>query len=245
MRAENLNLLSTHWSLVHRAHNGPAELEGPAREQLLQRYGDAVRRYLVAVVRDPDGVDEVFQEFALNLLHGDFRGATPQRGRFRNFVKGTLFHLIADYYKRRQRLPERLPAEGSIPAAIAEDMDSERSFVESWCDHLLARAWAALAAEDRETGRPNYAVLRFRADHPEMRAPELAKTLGTQLDRTFSAAAMRQILRRARRKFAVFLLDEVEHSLEDPTFEEMTEELAELGLLEYCKSALEQRQQNA
>jgi len=57
MQHENLNLLSTHWSLVHRAHHGPAESEGAARQQLLQGYGDA----LATVVRDQDGVDEVFQ----------------------------------------------------------------------------------------------------------------------------------------------------------------------------------------
>ena len=32
---------------------------------------------------------EVFQEFALQLVHGNLRGANPERGRFRNFVKGT------------------------------------------------------------------------------------------------------------------------------------------------------------
>ena len=35
------------------------------------------------------------------------------------------------------------------PAADPDDAASDRRFVESWCDELLARAWAALATVDR------------------------------------------------------------------------------------------------
>src|SRR6516162_6338888 len=99
---QRLSGISTLWSVVCTAHQGPAEAAKPARQQLLERYGGAVRRYLRKLLRDPDAVDEVFQEFALQLVQGDLRGADPKRGRFRNFVKGTLFHLVANY-RRKQR----------------------------------------------------------------------------------------------------------------------------------------------
>src|SRR5262245_42926116 len=103
MRQENTNqrlsLIPTRWSLVYRAHHGPAEAARSARQQLLDRYEDAIRRYLGKLLHSPHAVDEVFQEFAIRLVRGDLRGADPQRGRFRQFVKGTLFHLIADYRK--------------------------------------------------------------------------------------------------------------------------------------------------
>jgi DNA-directed RNA polymerase specialized sigma24 family protein len=245
MQTENLNhrlsRISTLWSLVYLAHHGPSEAERSARQQLLDRYGDAVRRYLCKLLRDPDAADEVFQEFALRLLNGDLRGANPDHGRFRNFVKGTLFHLIADHCKQQQRWPGPLPGDGAALAANPQGADSDRSFVESWCDHLLARAWAALAEVEAATAQPYYAVLRFRADHPEMRAPQLAEELTAQLGRTFTAAGVRQILHRARQKFAALLLNEVAHSVESPTAEQLAEELAELGLLDYCRPALEQR----
>jgi DNA-directed RNA polymerase specialized sigma24 family protein len=236
-----LSRIPTLWSLVHRAHHGPSEAEQSARQQLLGRYGDAVRLYLRKLLRDPDAADEVFQEFALHLLNGDLRGANPERGRFCDFVKGVLFHLIADYHKQQQRWPGPLPGDGASLAANPQDADSDRSFVESWCDHLLARAWAALAEIEAATAQPYYAVLRFRADHPEMRAPQLAEELTTKLGRTFTAAGVRQILHRARQKFAALLLDEVAHSVERSTTEQLAEELADLGLLDYCRPALEQR----
>jgi RNA polymerase sigma factor (sigma-70 family) len=236
-----LSLIPTLWSLVYRAHHGPGEAANLARQQLLERYGGAVYRYLRKVLREPDAADEVFQEFALQLLHGDLRGADPQRGRFRNYVKGTLFHLIADYRQQQRKWPEPLPDDGAALVAHLEEVESDRQFVESWCDELLARAWAALAEVEARTGQPFHAVLRFRADHPEMRSPQLATQLATRLGRPFTAAGVRQVLHRAREKFADLLLDEVTHSPENPTAEQCVQELVELGLLDYCQPALERR----
>jgi RNA polymerase sigma-70 factor (ECF subfamily) len=233
-----LSLIPTLWSLVYRAHQGPLTAATPARKQLLERYGGAVHRYLRAVLHEADAADEVFQEFAFHLLHGDLRGADPQRGRFRNFVKGTLFHLIADYHKQQRRWPGPLPVDEAALPPGQDDAGSDRQFLESWCDELLARAWAALAAWEAETGQASYTVLRFRADHPEMRSPEMAEQLAAQLGRPFTAAGVRQTLHRAREKFADLLLNEVMQSLQDPTAEQLEQELAELRLLEYCQPAL-------
>jgi RNA polymerase sigma-70 factor (ECF subfamily) len=185
---------------------------------------------------EPDAAEEVFQEFALQMIHGNLRGADPERGRYRNFVKGTLFHLIADYRNEQRKRPEPLPAN----VANFQQAESDRQFVESWRDELLARAWAALANAGGET-QPLYAVLRFRADHPDLRSPRLAEELTTQLGRPFTAVGVRQTLHRARQKFAALLLDEVVQGLADPEAEEVAEELAQLGLLEYCRPALERR----
>src|SRR2546423_1048496 len=115
--ADRLSRISTLWSLVGRAHQGPAVAATPARQQLLDCYGSAARRYLRRLLRDPHAADEVFQEFALRLLRGDLRGADARRGRFRDFVKGTLIHLVADYRKRQQKWPRPLPADASGVAA--------------------------------------------------------------------------------------------------------------------------------
>jgi RNA polymerase sigma-70 factor (ECF subfamily) len=239
-----LSLIQTQWSLVYLAHHGPAEEKQSARQQLLDRYGDAVRRYLRKLLPDADADADLFQEFAFRLLNGDLRGADPAHGRFRNFVKGTLFHLIADYRKQQRRWPAPLPPDSALPANL-DDADWDRSFVESWCDNLLARAWSALARMERGTNQPYYAVLRFRAEHPEMRSPQLAQELSARLGRPFSAVAVRQVLHRAREKFATLLLEEVAHSLESPQDERLEEELVELGLLDYCRPALEKRCLNA
>jgi RNA polymerase sigma-70 factor (ECF subfamily) len=238
---QRLSLIQTQWSLVCLAHHGLAEAASAARQQLLERYRNAVYRYLRKVLRNPDAADEVFQEFALRLVRGDLRGANPQRGRFRDFVKGTLFHLVADHRKKQRQWPGPLPADGSTLAANPDDGEADHLFEEDWCDELLARAWAALAEIEARTDQPYYAVLRFRADHPEMRSPQLAEQLTARLGRPFTAVGVRQALHRAREKFADLLLDELAHSLENPRAEQLAQELVELGLLDYCRPALERR----
>jgi RNA polymerase sigma-70 factor (ECF subfamily) len=235
---QRLSLIPTMWSLVQQAHHGTTEAAATARQQLLERYGGAAHRYLRKVLRDPDAADEVSQEFALQVVHGKLGGAQPDRGRFRNFIKGTLFHLISNYRRRQKQWPGPLPANDPALAAAADEVESDRVFLESWCDELLARAWSALADAEANSDQPFHTVLRFRADHPEMRSPEIAEKLGAQLGRPLTPAAVRQTLHRAREKFAALLVDEVMHSLDEPTADKVEQELIELGLLEYCRPAL-------
>ena len=102
-----LNEISTLWSVVLQANHDAAEAARLAQRRLLERYGGAVRRYLLGALRDPDAAEELFQEFALLLVHGDLRGADRQRGRFRDFVKGVLFHLIARHHREQKRRPRK------------------------------------------------------------------------------------------------------------------------------------------
>jgi RNA polymerase sigma-70 factor (ECF subfamily) len=240
---QRLSQITTLWSVVGQAHQGPGQAVPAAQRQLLERYGGAIRRYLLAAVRDPDAADELFQTFAYRFLHGDLRGADPQRGRFRDFVKGVLFHLIADYHKRSRAQP--LPADHPDLAAPSPPSltESDRDFLTSWRDELLAQAWAALEELERETTQPVFTVLRYRADHPDVRSPQMAEELSSQVGRTLTPAAVRQVLHRAREKFADFLLEGVVQSLDSSSVETLEQELIELGLLDYCRPALERRQE--
>ncbi len=111
----HLSRISTLWSLVSLAHHEAGEESGAAQRQLLERYGGAIRRYLLGALRNADAAEDLFQDFAYRFLHGDLRRADPERGRFRDYVKGVLFHLVADYHKKRQRLPHQLRPITPIP----------------------------------------------------------------------------------------------------------------------------------
>ncbi len=242
---QRLSQITTQWSMIYQAHQGPKEEAATAQRELLQRYGGAVYRYLLRVVQDPDVADDLAQEFAVRLVRGDFRHVDPQRGRFRNFVKTVALHLVIDYQRRQRHRPQPLPVEELEPTARAtpsEDLD--RQFLESWRYDLLTRSWAALARLQAQTGQPFYTVLRLRADEPQLRSAQMAERLSEQLGKPLTAGGVRQTLRRARERFAEFLLDEVKHSLQQPTASELEEELGELGLLEYCRPVLERNERN-
>jgi RNA polymerase sigma factor (sigma-70 family) len=239
----HLSQITTLWSVVNEAHGPDAEAASAAREQLLRRYGGAVKRYLLGALRDTEAADELTQEFALRFLSGKYRGADSERGRFRNFVKGVLAHLIADHYRKQQARPRQLPLDAGDLAALSTDpASSSPLFVESWRQELLARAWQALAELEANTGQPFFTVLRLRVDQPDLRSPEMAEELARRLGKPVSAAGVRQILHRARDRFADLLLDEVVQTLEKSAEEDLEEELIELNLLTYCQPALDRRQ---
>jgi DNA-directed RNA polymerase specialized sigma24 family protein len=105
-----LSRISTLWTLVARAHADPADDHVRAQRVLMERYAGAVHRYLLGALRDPDAADDPFQEFCLRFLRGDFRRADPAKGRFRDFVKSAVFHLVVDHQRQRQRQPRPLAA---------------------------------------------------------------------------------------------------------------------------------------
>src|SRR3712207_2061563 len=129
----HLSQISTLWTVVCRANRGGDPAVREAQRVLLERYGGAVRRYLLGALRGPDAAGELYQEFAYRFLHGDLRGADPRRGRFRDFVKGVLFHLVADHHRRRQRRPRPLPADHPEPVTDAPPgAEEEQAFLASW-----------------------------------------------------------------------------------------------------------------
>jgi DNA-directed RNA polymerase specialized sigma24 family protein len=233
----HLSQLATHWSLLWQAHAGEAGAAQSARAALLQRYGGAVYRYLFAVARDPDVAQDLAQEFALRFLRGDLRKADPSRGRFRDLVKVVLLHLVADYFRARQHPPAPLPDDSSVMPATPPDQEAtEREFVRLWRAELIDRTWEALHADgDRQ---PHYDVLRWRVDHPGQTADEAAAELGPRQGMPLTAVYYRQLLHRARRRFAELLFDEVARSLDTSDRDQVVQELADLELLVYCRPVL-------
>jgi RNA polymerase sigma factor (sigma-70 family) len=240
---QHLSQISTLWMIVSQARGRPRDpsvLADDARKQLLERYGGAVRRYLLGALHNPHDAEELAQEFALRFLRGELNRADPDRGRFRDYVKGVLFHLVADHHRRQRRAGlQPLPAGALELQALADKQaHPDRAFADAWREQLLHDAWAALADFQRESGKPFYDVLRLRADNPALRSPEMARRLGAQFDKPVTADWVRQTLHRARDRFADFLIQRVAQTLKDPRQETIEDELIDLGLLNYCRTAL-------
>jgi RNA polymerase sigma-70 factor (ECF subfamily) len=243
-KAGHLSMTATLWSVVRRAHQGPEDAAASAREQLLEQYRQPVSRYLLGALRDADAAEELFQEFALRFLRGDFHRADPERGRFRAYLKTALYRLVVAYYRGQKGRPGPLPEQLDDEPACASGgglnlSDSDVAFTRSWRETLLTRAWEGLARLEESTGQPVYTVLRFRSEHPDMPSARMAEQLGARLGKPLTAAATRQALYRAREKFSDLLLEQVAQTLEEPTADRLAEELLDLGLLDYCRPALD------
>ncbi|MEM9185622.1 MAG: sigma-70 family RNA polymerase sigma factor [Planctomycetota bacterium] len=244
---DRLSRIETSWSIVRQAHDAADDSASArdvvrAQQDLLDRYGGAVKRYALAALRDEEAADDVFQEFALRFVRGDLGRANPDKGRFRSFVKTTVYHLIVDHQRRGKREARMTPIRTATPEprAPTEEQHAEL-FSATWRDDLLARVWQLLEASEGETGKPYYTALRCRVDNPDLRSPELAEKLSLLLGKPMKAGAARVLLHRAREAFAELLLEEVAHTLPGATRDELQEELIDLNLFEYCRPIFEKQ----
>jgi RNA polymerase sigma-70 factor (ECF subfamily) len=223
--------------VLFEAHGASAEVARAAQERLLERYGPAVRRYLLAAVRDPHTADDLFGEFTLRLVRGDFRQARPELGQFRKLLKVALYRMVIDHQRRQSQRPLPLEVE---PAADPPEpfTDSDGLFQAEWRAQLFNAAWAALQAAENRTGRPLYTLLRYRTDHPDVRSAEMAARLAERLGPDAEANWVRRRLFDARQQFTDALVAEVARTLVPPSPERVAQELTELELLDYCRAAL-------
>lgn len=243
---DRLSRIETQWSMVRDAHGSASDEVARAQRELIDRYGGAVRRYALAALRNEEAADDVLQEFALRFVRGDFDKASPERGRFRSFVKTCVYHLIVDGQRRKKRDGRQQQFKTATPEpAAATEADHAELFDNSWRDDLLARVWTQLEGVQERSGKPYYTALRLRVEAPEARSPELAEKIGHAVGKPMKAGAARVLLHRAREAFAELLLEEVAHSLPEARADQLEEELIALNLLEYCRPILEKRAANA
>ncbi len=197
---------------------------------------------MLGALRDADAAGDVFQQFALHLVGGKFKNADPSKGRFRHLLKTSLYHLVVDYQRNRKRTPRPLDDDLHVAAADEADLhESDRQFLGIWRAELLARAWDTLAKYEGETGQPYHQLLKYRIDNPDARSSDMADHFGPILGRTLTVEWIRKRLHLAREKFTVALLDEVAQTLEDPSLENLEEELIDLDLHQHCRTALDRR----
>jgi RNA polymerase sigma factor (sigma-70 family) len=235
--AQRLSRIATMWTMIRQAHAGSeASAADQAQRVLMERYCASVHRYLLGALRNEDAADELFQEFALRFLRGDFRRTDATKGRFRDYVRTVLVNLVNDYHRsRKQTTPLR--TDTAAPSTGLEDSDDSR-FVDSWRMELMNHAWAAL-----EKKQPAYhAVLLLHVQNPAMESPELAEELSKRLAKPMTSTNARVTLHRARERFAELLLNEVARSLDNPADdEELISELKALNMHKVCEAAVEKR----
>jgi RNA polymerase sigma-70 factor (ECF subfamily) len=256
-----LSRIETRWTVVFQAHQqqgGAAD----AQQALVLRYHRAVFRYLRAMVKDADVAEDLSQEFVLRFLTGEFRRAHPTRGRFRDFLKRALRNMVIDFWRRKRVEQEKVlfrlhgglrgtppggdrgrrPVQGLGSADPHDDpVKADRTFQQGWRAEMLARAWEALARFQDRTRHAYHTVLLSRANNPQGRTAELARLLSICLGKPVTEAAFRQLLCRAREKFADFLVAEVACSLESSDPDAIETELIELDLLFCCQQSVARR----
>jgi DNA-directed RNA polymerase specialized sigma24 family protein len=224
---DRLSQISTMWTALVRAHGDGEDADHRLLARLIERYQGAAYRYLTAATGDPDVAAELFQEFAVRFLRGDFRRASPDRGRFRDYLRTTLINLV----RRPPGVGRPGPAVGvepdQLPAASEHRADgADEAFLAHWRQTLLEAAWKGL--EEAERDAPS---------------AELAAGLTERLKpaEPFTDAGVRKLLQRGREMLTDLLVAEVAASVPTEDHERLAQELIDLGFYGYCRKALERR----
>ena len=238
MSDERLDGIDTRWSLVRQAHaTGQGASAEQARGILVMRYATAIRRYVGGILKDRDDTDEVAQDVIVRLLKGDFAGADPDRGRFRDLLKSAVRNMVRNHWAKQNR--RRSAAVDFDQLADASETELESSWLAAWQNNVLDHAWSALKDFERSNPKnPAHALLKWRAEFPHETSDQLAARLSEKTGAPVQPAAARQMLRRARLRFADLLVKEIALGLDDATPVQLEEELAALGLLEHVRDFL-------
>ena len=254
MEEAELANLATQWSVILRAAQEQGDAAASARCALLLRYHEAVLRYLRAELRDEHVAGQVSSNFAVRILEVDrfLQRADPKRGRFRDYLKTVLRHMVADYHREQQRENKQLEAlarhaeEAPEPESLGAENDQH--FLNCWRQELINWAWQRLEEAERRTGQPYAALLRLQEQQPGLR---WRRRRNDWLFKWVVPSRRRECVRSpiadgncsarcwcARRR-------SLQVDLSDPEgANRVEEELIDLGLLlSYCKSALDRCRQ--
>jgi len=233
-RDTRLSGIDTSWSLVRQAHDPDNPTASAIRRELFERYANAARRYLQAMMRDHESAQELLNEFAVRFLRGDLQRVDQELGSFRRYVKTVLINLVRSQRRHAAGDPIQLAFEPAVDAASRHDL-----FDTGWRDDLLSKTWLELQEFEHTSGRPYYTILKHKVEHPRAPSSELARILERSYPtRSCTETAARKTLQRARQAFARLLVRSVRDTLSSPKREDLLDELRWLGLITYCQPVL-------
>lgn len=237
----DLGQMQTQWSLVRKAHQASVvgESSSDARKSLVMRYAPAIRRFVQIVVSNQALADELSQDAIMRVLQGDFAGADPQRGRFRDLLKTAIRNMAKNNWAKESRR-----SASDFDLTLLDDdngqvQQMEEKWTAQWRENILKIVWGRLSDWQKE--QPSsvvFTVLKLRSEFPEASSTELAGHLAKAVGREFSPENTRQLLRRSRVKYVEFLVNEVAQGVEDPSPQTIKDELISLGLFANVKDLL-------
>lgn len=222
---------ATHWSLVGIAQSDEASrtLSRRALESLCRAYWYP----LYAFVRNrgystADAQDLTQAFFARFIATGGFASADRVRGRFRNYLLGSLKHFLANEWNRA-RMKKRggevtflewdaLDPERRYALEPTEETNPELSFDREWALESIARAMKRLREEFEAAGKAElFEALKGSLSGQEPPRDVTAARLG------INEGSLKVATHRLRRRFRQILRDEIAETVE--TEQEIDEEM--------------------
>jgi RNA polymerase sigma-70 factor (ECF subfamily) len=228
------NFATTHWSLVLAAGARQSLQGSQALATLCETYWYPLYAYVRRRGLDAHEAQDLTQEFFAHLLDSEAVGvATPERGRFRSFLLGSLQNFLSNHW-RKENAQKRgggksilsldlTRGEERYVAEPAHGLTPEKIYERRWAMTLLIHVMEALAAE-------------YRADNKAALFENLKPYLGGTLDGLpyadlaaktgMSVGSIKVAVHRLRRRCGDLLREKIAETVESA--DEVDVELREL-----------------
>lgn len=240
----DFRMAETRWTQVMRSKGETPEAR-LALKELAEAYYEPVHRFILDRSPNHDVARDLTQEFFSRVLDRyGFKGADPQKGRFRSFLLGAVKHFLSEHqaYLSRQKRgggiphqsldapPPGAPADTSAPglqvadpAAMLPDDAFDRHWATTVLERALKRVEDSMAADGKEK---QFEILQpWLAGGADEAQADAAMKLG------LSGNATRVAIHRLRQKFKGAVRSELAQTVGPgiPVEEELQHLFAALG----------------
>jgi RNA polymerase sigma-70 factor (ECF subfamily) len=162
-----------------------------AQEELIKRFlenRDALMGFIVALTRDHDAAEEIFQNVAVTILGEAGRAAAV--GNFLGWAREIARHRAADYYRRQARVSARERPSGTMIEVISQAFAENETAPHA----AQTRMRFLLECVGRLSGRSRDVIEGFYRERKSLK--ELAAALAWQVN------SVKVALSRARKALA-------------------------------------------
>jgi RNA polymerase sigma factor (sigma-70 family) len=213
---------TTRWSVIIAAQHESSPDAAAALETLCRLYWYPLYAYVRRSGHTPHDAQDLTQEFFARLLEKEWLdSATPDRGRFRNFLLVVMKRFLANEW-HRERAQKRGGAFVFVPldAALAEEryagepgLGADVLFERRWALTLIDATLERLRMEFKVVGKTaEFELLKewLTADRGEIPYNELAAKLCT------SEGAARVAVHRLRKRFRELFREAIIETVSEP-----------------------------
>ena len=208
-----------------------------ALAELCRVYWPPIYSYLRRRGYRTEDAQDLTQSFFQHVLeNATLRRASPERGRFRNFLLGALKLCLADENLRRRALKrgggfyfvsvDELEAEEVHHLRMSQELSAEEMMEARWAGVLLERTLQTVRAEFVAEGKAlTFDTLSqfLEGDKPGVSYDQVATALGVGL------GSVKTLIHRLRRQFAATLRREIMQTVSAP--HEVDDELRRLRVV--------------
>jgi DNA-directed RNA polymerase specialized sigma24 family protein len=219
--------ITTHWSAVLLSAQSQAPGSDKAREEFCRLYWYPLYAFIRRRGYNPDDARDLTQGFFLFILgRKALQRATPEKGKFRSFLLGSLKNYLSNEYQRENAIKrggriDFVPVDFSngedrYSREPADSLTPEKIFEANWAMTLLERAIEQLKAEYSAQGKGTiFETLRPYLDLSGIAQAPSYEAAADKLKVT--GAGVKTLIHRFRKRYSEILREAVAQTIADPT----------------------------